>query len=170
MSQGQEGKGRRGPRWPSSRDPRARDRDSARAGRYVAECGISKKQAAAQELSVRRLQQIQAGSHPGVPQRMQDWVDRLVDAGLDPRPLVVMMLSRIEERTHGEGKGPLEPWEALCDRETRKQGRLDLLQLALRAERDPELLEEFLEVAGRKVTVILRMMGLAEAELAGSRR
>lgn len=162
-------KGRRGPRWPSVKDPRARERDSERAGRYAAACGIPKKQAAAVGLGERRLQQITSGSHPGIPQKMQDWVDRLVDAGLDPRPLVVMMLSRIEARTKTAGQGPLEPWETLCDRETRKQGRMDLLQLAMRAERDPEILEEFLEVAGEKVTVILRMMGLAEAELQGSR-
>jgi hypothetical protein len=100
--------------------------------------------------------------------RLIERVDRLVDAGLDPRPLVVMLYERIEERS-AAGRGIRDPWERLCSRESRCQYEADSTQYRIRSastlEEREEALREFLPRARRHVVSLVRMIGQASAEL-----
>lgn len=141
-----------------------------RAGEYSRECGPAKAVAAAVGRSTRRMQQINAGTHPGVPQEIMRWIERVELAGLDAIPLVAMQLERIEEIRVERGLVKPVSWEAACERETRDQFEADMLQYRYRTERTPEVLQDLRKKLVNHVRAALGLIAATEVEFVAMER
>lgn len=150
-----------GPRW---RDARRR-----RAGYWAKAAGTTKAVANAIGRSPRRVRQINDGCRTGAPQRTREWLEALARHSKTHAETAVADLWEFLEEIEAELMEPEElnrQWRDACTRETRKQGRVDLLQLRLReCPRDRDALEGMRELAGRQALHLLRLSALAGALL-----